>query len=201
MLIRSLLNAIDACDEFVMDILYLGGSIDPINVSRRARGLDPWISEEKRKRIQKEALKELETQKRQKIANLLCYMQRKGLVEKTTNKALRLTNKGRQKLELVNQKLLSIADTPPIQKGIYTENDALKVVIFDVPEQDKWKRKWLRQSLQNLDFTLLQKSVWIGKRKLPEEFIQLLSELDLLPHVHIFTIQEQGTVGYVDNVV
>ncbi len=201
MLIRSLLNAIDACDEFALDVLYLGGSISPRNVSRRARGLDPLVLSRKRARIQKEALEDLEAQKRQKIANLLCYMQRKGLVEKTDSKAWKLTNKGRHKLELINLKPALVSGIPPIRRGVYTENDALKVVIFDVPEQDRWKRKWLRQSLQNLDFKLLQESVWIGERRLPEEFITLLSEFELISCVHIFTVQERGTIGYTNTLI
>jgi len=71
-------------------------------------------------------------------------------------------------------------------------------VAFDIPERERRKRKWLRDCLKLFDFSCLQKSVWIGKRQLPEEFIHALRERDLLKYVQIFAISRAGTIETVD---
>jgi DNA-binding transcriptional regulator PaaX len=37
------------------------------------------------------------------------------------------------------------------------------MVIFDIPEQERWKRRQLRSLLRELSFTQVQKSVWVSK--------------------------------------
>jgi len=46
---------------------------------------------------------------------------------------------------------------------------------------------------------MLQKSVWLGKNKLPEEFLKALAELDLIDFVHIFKIGRAGTIKKLDS--
>ncbi len=55
------------------------------------------------------------------------------------------------------------------------KSNEIILVSFDIPEKEKYKRDWLRRQLQELGFTLLQKSVWMGKIALPEEFISNLN--------------------------
>ena len=42
---------------------------------------------------------------------------------------------------------------------------------------------------------MLQKSVWIGKNKIPEEFLKALAELDLMNFIHILKISKTGTIA------
>jgi CRISPR-associated endonuclease Cas2 len=47
-----------------------------------------------------------------------------------------------------------------------------RLVIFDIPEKKNKIRAWLRQELYSLNFSQLQKSVFIGKYPLPDEIIR-----------------------------
>ncbi|MBI2635441.1 MAG: CRISPR-associated endonuclease Cas2, partial [Parcubacteria group bacterium] len=70
----------------------------------------------------------------------------------------------------------------------------LKVVIFDIPEKQKHKREWLRGQLQDLGFKMIQKSVWMGKRKFPKEFLEDIRDLKLLAYVEIFSVTKTGSM-------
>lgn len=74
------------------------------------------------------------------------------------------------------------------------KDKGMNIVVFDIPERQRSKRDWLRHALMALDFIMLQKSVWIGKNKLPEEFLKTLAELNLMDFVHIFKISKTGTI-------
>ena len=74
----------------------------------------------------------------------------------------------------------------------------MTIVSFDIPEREKGKRRWLRAALASLSFSLLQKSVWIGTKGIPEEFMDALRERDLLRHVHIVGVKKSGTLERVE---
>ena len=73
--------------------------------------------------------------------------------------------------------------------------DHVKIVIFDIPEEKKWARAWIRQTLQHLRFKLLQKSVWIGDAKLPEEFFASLVDYEIDNFVHVFAVAKRGSIS------
>lgn len=54
-----------------------------------------------------------------------------------------------------------------------------RLIIFDIPEKTRSRRDCLRKELLNLDFCQLQKSVWVSPYPLPQEFGEIVSELDL----------------------
>src|SRR3990172_4751526 len=54
-------------------------------------------------------------------------------------------------------------------------------------------RRRKEQSLPESKY-MIQKSVWSGKTKLPQEFISQLHELNLLSYVEIFTISKTGSL-------
>ena len=102
-----------------------------------------------------------------------------------------ITPKGIGKLKLMADK--NTANIPKKSYEILKDTD-WNLVIFDIPEKFKRKRVWLREQLKDFGFTLLQKSVWIGKYKIPEEFIYDLRNLKLLPYIHIFKIHKRGSL-------
>lgn len=59
------------------------------------------------------------------------------------------------------------------------------IIIFDIPEAKRTFRNFIRRLLKNMDFTMLQKSVFIAPNILPKEFYDLLKEMDLLQHVMV----------------
>jgi len=136
-------------------------------------------------------------EERQKFHNLLYQLQKQGFIEKKKSedkKTLwKLTLKGLgYSKKLKNKKLLS-----PLKSSAIKKKDYQKIVVFGIPENQKKKRDWLRNTLINFDFSMLQKSVWIGDSQLPEDFFQSLKELNLLPYIHIFAVnkEKQGTLN------
>lgn len=135
-------------------------------------------------------------QENQKFYNLLYRLQKDGLIEKNKNSHKKsywlITKKGKEKfkkLKELKEKIIPKRDYP-----IEKENN-LKIVIFDIPEEYRKKRDWLRESLIRLKFSMLQKSVWIGKNKLPQEFLTDLKELEILPYIEIFSVNKTGSIN------
>jgi DNA-binding transcriptional regulator PaaX len=64
------------------------------------------------------------------------------------------------------------------------------IVAFDIPENQNSRRKWLRRQLLNLNFSMLQESVWFGPGPLPEDLIRSLNRMKLLPCIKIFEARE-----------
>ena len=69
------------------------------------------------------------------------------------------------------------------------------VISFDIPEKERRKRDWLRFALKQLNFHMIQKSVWWGKTKIPKEFIDCLKELKIIDYVEIFRVIKSASSG------
>jgi len=127
-----------------------------------------------------------------KFYSLLSRLKRQGFVEKKQkgNKTWwTITSLGREKLEKIK-----ITFHFPLFNVRHEKDNDISLIVFDIPEKHRAKRDWLRSTLLALGFTMLQKSVWIGRNKLPEEFLNALAELDLIDSVHIFKITQTGTL-------
>jgi DNA-binding transcriptional regulator PaaX len=103
-----------------------------------------------------------------------------------------ITQVGRKRLEFIKSKDFTVDPFVSLDK---LKKGELKVIDFDIPELERRKRDWLRVSLMNLGFEMLQKSVWVGNTDLPEEFILSLNNLEILSHLHMFIVKEMGTIG------
>jgi DNA-binding transcriptional regulator PaaX len=53
------------------------------------------------------------------------------------------------------------------------------LLIYDVPEERKKERDWLRRQLKNFDFIMIQRSVWVGPSPLPTQFTLYLKMIGL----------------------
>ncbi|MFA6136184.1 MAG: hypothetical protein WC705_02395 [Candidatus Paceibacterota bacterium] len=144
------------------------------------------------KTLSKKAEAEAVKGEKQKFYNLVYRLKRDGLIESKNRDKLRLTNKGKILLGKLRIKLKISLPVTKYKKG--PPNNRVTVVAFDVPEAERKKRKWLSVVLKNLDFNLIQKSVWIGKTKLPEEFLDDLRGLKMLSYVEIFEITKHGSL-------
>ena len=123
---------------------------------------------------------------------LLSRLKKQGFVEKKQKRSgtfWKITPKGQKRLG----KFKNIIKFPKLPYK-REKDSGLNMVVFDIPEKHRAKRDWLRYVLLSLGFTMLQKSVWMGKNKLPEEFLKALKELDLINFVHILKIFKTGTV-------
>ncbi|MBI4094682.1 MAG: hypothetical protein HY435_00615 [Candidatus Liptonbacteria bacterium] len=130
----------------------------------------------------------------QRFYSLLQYLKQQGFIEKTgasRSSVWHITRKGLKKFSILKKK-------NQLQRSVAhyegKEDDKLRIIVFDVPEDERVKRIWLRSALLSLGFTLLQKSVWAGARKIPQDFLEDLQEKRMMPYVHIFEVSRLGTV-------
>jgi DNA-binding transcriptional regulator PaaX len=127
--------------------------------------------------------------KEQTLRITLSRLKKRGLAENRSG-IWAITKKGRKFLK---NKLISKI---PHFGHLKTENKKKEtVVIFDIPEIRKKQRNWLRMELMVLGFIPLQKSVWLGPAPLPKEFIQYLSDTNLLPYLKFFKATEEDIVS------
>ncbi len=179
-------NSILAVDEvmFVFSLPY-GSSFHKIESSLRKY-------RERRDLYMRQMRENKENQNRFK--HFIYHLRKERLIEnikKDKGMFVKITSAGEKLLSKLRQR--KDQDLPEKTYPVL-EKDELKIIIFDVPEKEKRKRAWLRSALRNLEFTMIQKSVWSGKTKLPQEFINQLHKLNLLSHVEIFTISKTGTL-------
>ena len=133
-------------------------------------------------------------EQQRRFYDLIYHLREDNLIENTNKNGkllIKLTNKGQEVLT----KLRKRQETALPAYSYASESDGvLKIVIFDIPEKERKKRLWLCAALRNLNFTMLQKSVWVGKTKLPDEFIHNLNELHMISFVEIFAISKTGSL-------
>lgn len=113
-----------------------------------------------------------------KITQRLYQLDKQGLIQKKkqNNRVFyQLTISGEQKLLLRT-----------IFQKKYTYKDGSSCIIsFDVPEEFKKHRQFLRRLLLQNGFISLQKSVLIGPKFLPKEFSDFLEDLKIRKYVTI----------------
>lgn len=129
------------------------------------------------------------TQKRS-VSAILSRLRAEGLVVREGSKRQSLwhiTSQGRRRLRRMGEDSASKKFLPPA-------DNIVRIVSFDIPEKERVKRNWLRLQLLASDFKPLQKSVWIGKRPLPEELIKRFDDLSITSYVHVISIDRKGTL-------
>ena len=143
------------------------------------------------RRPKKQTWQDLENKERQVFYTLISKLKKEGFVIKKESKAgflWNVTKKGLQKLNLLQKQ-----DQKRLKYSIEPEK-AFKIITFDIPEVEKKKRAWLREALRFLDFKMLQRSVWIGKNKIPEDFLLDLKDSRFMKYILILEVGARGTV-------
>ena len=90
-----------------------------------------------------------------------------------------------------------VGGLPNPGSGASSTPPAVIIVSFDVPERERRKRDWLRDALRNLGLRMVHKSVWIGKQKLPREFLADLARLRLTDFIEVFEVGKQGSLRHI----
>jgi hypothetical protein len=144
----------------------------------------------RRQRERREVMNEKERVLRQRYFVMRGYLMREGLVV-VKNGNISLTQRGASRLQSFQEDFSSRLRVPG-----YTVLPGLTalLVIFDIPESQKRKRVWLRRALKSMSFTMLQRSVWIGRGTLPDVFLADLSRHEIGVFVEIFEITKKGTL-------
>lgn len=125
--------------------------------------------------------------KRETFAAIVSRLKAQGFVEgrkRGRKTSWRLTARGHSHFEEVSNEYAKL----PRSDG------KKRLVVFDIPEIERHKRRWLRSELTFFGYTQLQKSVWVGDTPLPEDFFDDLDTHQLRGKVHILRIEEEGSL-------
>lgn len=96
---------------------------------------------------------------------------KEGLIEVDDQGIPRLTNKGLNALQ-------------PFQAKQFSGGQLM--VIFDIPESERWKRRQLRATLREFSFKQIQQSVWISDLDCAEYIKDQVKNLNLSKNVRIY---------------
>jgi DNA-binding transcriptional regulator PaaX len=121
------------------------------------------------------------------VRNTLSRMKKKGLLS-NKNSRWQLTPLGKEMLLQKKNAIISFAPEKLKEKRVKNT-----IVVFDIPETKRKYRDWLRHELICFGFELVQKSVWFGP-SLPEEFIEYLHDIKLLPYIKFFHATESDLI-------
>lgn len=150
----------------------------------------------KHERFTRAAQRQEIERERERYYSLLYKLKRDGLIINKQNKGRRLlalTQTGRFKMEQLQCR--KRGEFPPYRYPKTKEGEWI-IVSFDIPELERRKRFWLRQALKNIGFRMVQKSVWIGKVRLPEYFLEDIHQLKLSRFVEIFIVTRIGSLEH-----
>ena len=112
---------------------------------------------------------------RHRLQSMLSSMRKSGLIRKddaTGGAGWSITGKGRAKRKLLRQALESPGRGLPPSTYAHEKAENPIIVAFDIPEKRKHQREWLRSVLKNMQFTMVQESMWMGLVSLPASFME-----------------------------
>lgn len=187
------LKILEALEQAAVSAADLAGAFLSAGYGASYRGVERELRKEHDARAERVAKEEKEARERQRFSNMLCALKRDELIyiPAKRKKHWALTWKGLQQLKLLRKRA-----TSALPKKTYprVSGSRLVIVVFDIPERERRKRDWLRGVLGGLGFRMLQKSVWIGKVRIPEELINDLRDFHLVNFVEIFEISRTGSL-------
>jgi len=160
----------ESYSESLMDLL-----IATLLSGRSVRRFRSILFERKLKRYKKESVR---------VA--LSRLRSKGFVN---NSALgwSITKKG--KTHIKKNRLLSYIKSP------FGENQSSHTIIsFDIPENTRMIRSWLRNQIKIFGYKMLQQSLWIGPGPLPPSFLKRLEDLNIRKNIKTFKITNRKQI-------
>src|SRR3989304_9633549 len=110
---------------------------------------------------------------RRKTAAYVSFLKKDGLVAESGDR-IKLTTSGILKLRSLRELIIHRL---PVKKYNPKQSDGVLLIIFDIPEMKRRLRHWLRLTIKEMGMKMIQRSVWLGKIKLPKEFIEDLKAL------------------------
>lgn len=127
--------------------------------------------------------------RKRRLQIYLSKLKNQGLISKDSSNKIILSAEGREKLSLLRKNRI-------INKNYYRKESGDKMIIisYDIPVTFNKERAVLRSILDRLGFSMVHKSVWIGKVKLPKEFILALNQLSILDFVEIMEVTKNGSL-------
>ncbi len=114
------------------------------------------------------------------VKTTLYRLRRKGYLEKDENGWI-LTEPGKRFARDYTQ---FQSFESPFEKGAKRD----LIVMFDVSEEKRNCREWLREQLKEFGYVMIQRSVWAGPSPLPKEFKDYIKKLNLKSSIKTFKL-------------
>lgn len=131
---------------------------------------------------------QIKKEKIRKMKKYLYKLETEGFISKNSSEKINLTPKGKEKLSVFKKSVL-LNDRYKKEIG-----DNVIMISYDIPIIFNKERNILRDILKALGFELIHKSVWVGKVKLPREFIIDLEKLGILDYVEVLEVTKNGSL-------
>lgn len=126
--------------------------------------------------------REFKQYKKESVHVALSRLHSKGYVNNSSS-GWSITQKCRTYLKNKNRGLLNYIASP------FEENSSVHTIIsFDIPEQNRVLRRWLRNQIKIFGYKMLQQSLWIGPGPLPSSFLKRLEDLEIRKNIKTFKI-------------
>ena len=137
----------------------------------------------------KRNISQLNKQKIKNLKNYLYKLKSQGMILENSFNKIYLSEKGKNKLSNFKNSL-------PLNKDLYKAKigETVMVISYDIPVAFNKERNILRDMLRMLGFSLVHKSVWVGKVLLSERFITDLNRLGIMDYVEILEVTKNGTL-------
>ena len=130
------------------------------------------------------------TYKRESLDQALNRAKKRGFIKKSKidgETYIYITEIGKQRLVKLGSK--PDFNINPVEKDW---DGKYRIVLFDIPENDRLMRDVLRSKLKDLGFVGWQKSVWVGKKDITEEFHKLIDKFNLGDQVGVVETSNLG---------
>ncbi len=184
----KVLEALETAPYFFGDLFLIFSSAYGSSIRSIQRRLDEAHGVRPRK---------LEELKHRRFSDLVYRLKRDGFIEGRVNegsKTLVITKRGKGLLKELRARESKFMPT----KMYPREKDCdLKIIVFDVPEKHRRKRDWLRSVLTNMGFSMVQRSVWVGKAGIPKDFLEDVNKLNMVNYIEVLSVDKRGTLDRV----
>lgn len=120
--------------------------------------------------------------KRQSVHNAILKMKKEGFIIRDGADKIMVSSKGQTYIEKRLQR-------HPLFHSSFkkiTPKDLL--ILFDIPEDRKAEREWLRSHLKFFGYDMVQKSIWLGPSPLPKPFLDYIKSIHLDNYIKTFRL-------------
>lgn|SRR3989338_1320571 len=185
-ILYKILDAVEDTGIFtansMLSILYAGYGASMGKLNYEFEKLEKKSDEYKYKRDQK-----------RQVQIYLSKLKNDGLILRNTGGLFKLSPKGKNKLKELKKRRLTDKDNFNKEPG-----DKVIIISYDIPVQFNRERRILSGILFSLGFKMIHKSVWVGKVKLPKEFIAAMSQMNILHFVEIMEVTKKGSLKQIE---
>jgi len=117
---------------------------------------------------------------RNSLKSTASRMRRSGLISRNDD-GWQMTPRGRKYFQ---ERFVFKQFDSPFKKG----EPRNLLLMFDIPEEKRQYRDWLREQLKEYGYVMMQQSAWVGPSPLPKEFVGYIKSLGIKDGIKTFKL-------------